>query len=249
LANAKKWTANIFIPADEYRKRTDTDVRLLQLDVAIKDKRADEDVKGEGQGIGWVFGTFVYDYTKTGKTWRDKLVPLGLMWGDDSGVSSHLNENDQFNPDLKQSIINKDYVGAGGKVNKNYTTHLGMGGRMNGPIDNPISSCVSCHAHAALDADFNAASMARFASTPEEKKNGVVYTMEDLKKYFGTFPCGVKPFEQTNNGVTKTYTPADYSYQIVKGIVNCKSYQNKHLPKGRSLQAVKSIPFISRDGD
>jgi hypothetical protein len=250
LANSKKWTANIFTPSKAYDKRTDTDVRLLQLDVAVKDKRADTFVEGEGQGIGWVFGTFVYDYTKSGKNWVDKLVPLGIMWGDDPDVLSNLNKNSQFNPDLKQSIINKSYVGADGTVNKHYTTHLGMAGRMNGPVDNPISSCVSCHAHAALTLEGEPATMANFSKGGKDGKPST-YDATDMKKYFGLFPCGVKPFEQTNNGVTKTYIPADYSYQIANGIRNFKNHQIMTPKAGerKLLKSAKPLPFISRDGD
>lgn len=258
LSNSKKWKANIFTPFNEYVKRTDTDVRLLQLDVAIKDKRADSFVEGEGQGIGWVFGTFVYDYTKGGKSWVDRLVPLGLSWGDDSAVTSNLNKNSNFNPDLKQSIINKSYVGADGSVNKDYTTHLGMGGRFNGPVDNPISSCVSCHAHAALTLEGEGASMANFPNGGNPSK----YTIEDFNKYFSTIKCGVEPYQQTNTDqatgkdVTKTYMPTDYSYQLAIGIRNFKHHQLMTMPQAVEKSNLKDaapvrrgLPSISRDGD
>ena len=48
-------------------------VRLLQIDVAIRDDRAKETG-------GWVYGTFVYDGFAAGRTPWDRIVPVGLMW-------------------------------------------------------------------------------------------------------------------------------------------------------------------------
>ncbi|MGO4782083.1 hypothetical protein AB4084_42005, partial [Lysobacter sp. 2RAB21] len=32
--------------------------------------------------------------------------------------------------------------------NRAYVLHHGLGGRLNGPIDSPVSSCISCHGRA-----------------------------------------------------------------------------------------------------
>jgi hypothetical protein len=51
--------------------------RLLQLDVAINDSRANATT-------GWVFGTVQYEKVpSTSANWWDHLVPVGLMWGSD----------------------------------------------------------------------------------------------------------------------------------------------------------------------
>src|SRR5262245_60341947 len=55
-------------------------VRLLQFDVAVRDERP-------GAPTGWVFGTFIYNGNGAGATPYDKLVPVGLMWGNDPGVT------------------------------------------------------------------------------------------------------------------------------------------------------------------
>ena len=52
-------------------------MRLLQVDVAVRDARATK--------TGWVFATFVYDKTMTAPTPWAKLRPVGLMWGDAAG--------------------------------------------------------------------------------------------------------------------------------------------------------------------
>ena len=108
-------------------------VRLLQIDVAIKDERAKETG-------GWVYGTFVYDAAAPGRTPWERMVPVGLMWGNDPGVTP-----DQVNAgyQLKETVINR------GKMPRQ---HLGCAGRLNGPVDNPVSACLSCHGRAQFPA-------------------------------------------------------------------------------------------------
>jgi hypothetical protein len=97
-------------------------VRLLQIDIAVKDSRAGP--------TGWYFATYAYDRNVTNASpWR-RMVPLGLMWG-----------NDPNGPPLAQSWINSNaplYA----------RQHLGVDGRLNGPVDNPNSACMSCHSTA-----------------------------------------------------------------------------------------------------
>ena len=72
-------------------------VRLLQIDVAIKDSRA------SATG-GWVFGTFVYDGSAPGRTPWERMIPVGVMWGNDPGISpDSIKAGDQ----LKESVINR----------------------------------------------------------------------------------------------------------------------------------------------
>jgi hypothetical protein len=135
LRGSVEWLANIHsnincrgsfpdeLPLCERQIQT---VRLLQIDVAIKDNRA----KDTG---GWVYGTFVYDGFAAGGSPWERMVPVGLMWGNDPGITP-----DQVNAgyQLKENIINRA---------KMPRQHLGCAGRLNGPVDNPVSSCLSCH--------------------------------------------------------------------------------------------------------
>lgn len=128
-------------------------VNLLQMDVMIKDSRATE-------AGGWVFGTFAYnglaqqegenaklygaacaDIEGPGKNWCN-LTPVGLMWGNDpDNNATFINSKPTktvINPDLKQTWINADPMLP--------AMHLGFNSRLNGPADNPTSSCMSCHA-------------------------------------------------------------------------------------------------------
>jgi hypothetical protein len=99
-------------------------VRLLQMDVAAVDSRAPD--------TGWVFGTFAFDKDAAGQTGWHKMVPVGLMWGADPTLlpaSGQKPTQTQVNPKAPAYALN----------------HLGWGGRMNGPVDNPASSCLGCH--------------------------------------------------------------------------------------------------------
>jgi hypothetical protein len=104
-----------------------TTVRLLQMDVAVRDDRAEE--------TGWVFGTFAFDSAANDASPWNRMKPVGLMWGDDPGYTP---ENQQAGDPLKESIVSN-------QIPAYAATHLGWAGRVNGPVDNPISSCMSCH--------------------------------------------------------------------------------------------------------
>jgi len=97
-------------------------VRLLQIDIAVKDSRA---------GVtGWYFATYAYDRgVQNASPWR-RMVPVGLMWG-----------NDPSGPPLTQTWINPSAPAYARQ-------HLGVNGRLNGPVDNRASACMSCHSTA-----------------------------------------------------------------------------------------------------
>lgn len=128
LANALEWDVHI---ARTGSTRTIQKVRLLQIDVAVRDNRADATT-------GWVFGTFAYDGGAAGQAPWDRMVPVGLMWGNDPALTQAA--YDAGNRVVESVILNPVIGGA--------TQHLGWRGRLNGPVDNPRSSCLSCHATA-----------------------------------------------------------------------------------------------------
>ncbi|OYU13906.1 MAG: hypothetical protein CFE37_13735 [Alphaproteobacteria bacterium PA4] len=149
LSNPIEWSAYIkkqfsFTPTGfPIAPRAVAPVRLIQIDIMVRDSRAD------ATG-GWVFGTFVYNGLQAkprtpgqsfDNRWRN-LMPVGLMWGQDPKVTSQLAGNPVpvktlVNPDLKETVINSDP--------RLPPMHLGFGLRLNGPADNAISSCKSCH--------------------------------------------------------------------------------------------------------
>ena len=76
--------------------------------------------------------SFLYIDTKdaAGATGWDKMAPVGLMWGADPTLlpsSGQKPAETQVNPKAPAYALN----------------HLGWGGRMNGPVDNPASACMS----------------------------------------------------------------------------------------------------------
>ncbi len=137
LENPLTWkayiTQNFWLSAT----REVTDVHLLQMDVAVRDARA------EGPGLtGWVFGTFVYNGQLNHRNKFMNLVPAGLTWGNDP--ENRVNKTNPFpptktmvNPDLKQTVI---FDGP-----QLPPQHLGWNGRLNGPADLNTTSCMSCH--------------------------------------------------------------------------------------------------------
>ncbi|WP_404294258.1 hypothetical protein ACD578_28650 (plasmid) [Microvirga sp. RSM25] len=104
-------------------------VRLLQVDIAVKDGRSRE--------TGWVFGTFVWKGPPKGDKLFDNLVPVTLQWGNDPGV---------YDASIQQGWINTELRG----ITYGWRSRPTMGfmGRANGPADNIRSSCLSCHAGA-----------------------------------------------------------------------------------------------------
>lgn len=106
---------------------TAASVRLLQVDIAVKDKRAGP--------TGWYFATYAYDASAAGSSpWR-KMVPVGLMWGNDPDVTG---------PGV--GTVDESWINPAAPLYAR--NHLGVAGRLNGPVDNPSSACMSCHSTA-----------------------------------------------------------------------------------------------------
>ncbi|WP_213803141.1 hypothetical protein [Granulicella sp. dw_53] len=101
---------------------------VVQVDVAVVDPRSP---------TRWVYGTFAYDGTVSGNNFWEHLVPVGLQWGSDPWTFPAVPESASL--PLQQSAINTDI--------KTFQ-HLGCRDRLAGPVDNPASSCTSCHASA-----------------------------------------------------------------------------------------------------
>jgi hypothetical protein len=101
---------------------------VVQVDVAVVDSRSP---------TRWVYGTFAYDADLHGKTFWDNLAPVGLQWGSDPWTFPAVPQSASL--PLQQSAINTD-IGT--------FQHLGCNERLAGPVDNPQSSCTSCHSSA-----------------------------------------------------------------------------------------------------
>jgi hypothetical protein len=106
-------------------KRAPQKLRLIQVDLAVREPTTT-------YKTGWVFASFVYDGRKPGADPWAKLVPLGLMWGNDPFLSD---TQGAAGEKANESIILTD-LGLG---------PLGRGNRMNGLVDERSSACTSCH--------------------------------------------------------------------------------------------------------
>lgn len=126
LKNSISWQADI------YRgKMPPQTVKLLQVDIAVRD---------DVSPTGWVFGTFMYHDDAPPISYAARLapekqgwlqlVPLGLMFGNETAESF-------LNPQVP------------------VPQHFGCQARLNGPVDNPKSSCLACHAQAEAPSDLN----------------------------------------------------------------------------------------------
>jgi len=206
LAGSFEWEANIYPrtgsnPCQPNRPpppRQNQTVRLLQVDVAVRDDRA--------AGTGWVFGTFIYDAAAPGATSWDRLVPVGAMWGNDPSVKTDLNRTGAFiNQDLAESAINPLVITTSPTMTQQAVVmHLGLGGRLNGPIENSISSCMSCHGRASYPGQTLIPSNAN-------QKN---YTEANLAEYFANIPPGAARLPAPQGpGVY-----LDYSLQLAAGL-------------------------------
>lgn len=175
LAGAPEWDAYVYADPNDPRPtlqspRAVMKVRLLQIDIAVKDSRV-------ASTTGWVFGTFVYGGGPggaAGEGWSN-VEPVGVMWGNDPGFSG--------SGDLQETWINPKVT----------MPHLGFQGRLNGPVDNKISSCLSCHSTAQIPVG-----------------QMVPPTGGSPVRWFRNIPSGT-PFDEGSQ-------PLDYSLQIMVGL-------------------------------
>lgn len=183
-------------------------VSLLQVDVAIKDKRAG--------GTGWVFGTFVYDIDKiaTADKWN-RLTPISISWGNDPSVFP--------GGELLETKINKAFRGRHYGWDERPT--LGWGGRANGPVDNPVSGCTACHGAAQFPAS------TQYGNWP--KHDHEYSDQELLKFYFRNIKSGelFDPIVKPDSPFAKeAFKPValDYSLQTQLGLERlCLAWANK----------------------
>jgi hypothetical protein len=133
LANSFEWDGNLASDGNfQTKTRKPGRVRLIQIDVAVKDSRA-------ATTSGWVFGTFNYNAAAPGTRPWDRMIPVGLMWGSDPTLTPALYRSGS-RPQQSKTIQ------ANVMANQATDWHgLGWGERLNGPIDNPASACLSCH--------------------------------------------------------------------------------------------------------
>lgn len=203
LAGSVEWQADVNRASGSGPRPT---LRLLQVDVAVRDSRATSTT-------GWVFGTFVYDGNAPGATPWDRLVPIGLMWGNDPTLVGTTQA-------LKETRINADLE---------IPQHLGFEKRVNGPIDNPRSSCLSCHSTAQIQPDLSKASRDAIPAANA--------SLQTLRLYFRNVKSGV-PFDAGALSL-------DYSLQLQNGIANW-AQAHPGGPPGAASPTAAAVPNKKR---
>ena len=108
--------------------------RLVQMDVATVDVGTATEPRSPTR---WVYGTFAYNGELEGKTVWERMAPVGVQWGSDPWTFPAVPESENIL--ARQSVLNH---GIG------IFEHEGCHGRLAGPVDNPQSSCLSCHGSA-----------------------------------------------------------------------------------------------------
>jgi len=217
LANSPSWWVQD--PANPAAPIFET--RLLQVDVAVKDDHF-------ASTTGWVFGTFVYDEALAAtepNPWK-RLTPVGLMWGNDpsvTGPSGTLAET-WINPALPAAFVG----------------HLGRAGRLIGPIDDPASSCLSCHSTAQVDPS-QAGHMPQYSGAATKPPNGCVDPMD----WFRNLPSGTAGATPFGRGLSCPVDPSaaglistDYSLQIQEGVAAVYGFNNANPCVGVSGPAL-----------
>jgi hypothetical protein len=145
------------------------------------------------------------------------MVPLGLQWGNNPQVTyaeTCAGPNGPCNYDkLTEQWINRQAVVDLATPPLSFN-HLGFGGRLAGPVDNPKSSCMGCHQTAGFPsvpilAEFgsNGALLQLDAATRPEVQQSL------RMMYFGNTPGGVVFSD------TQLYS-TDYSLQLSMGLQN-----------------------------
>lgn len=194
LAGAPQWTITTTAGAKT--------VRLMQMDVAAVDGRS---------STGWIFGTFAYDGTASDASpWR-RLRPVGLSWGNDFGFTP---ADQQSGKKLVETIISDQsppYAAA----------HLGWAGRTNGPVDNPISGCLSCHSTAQFPV---AASITFSAKCDTDGKK-----MQWFRDFRGAVSFGaIDGATCVPSGASPSPSPLDFSLQMQVSVQSLLQYQDQN---------------------
>jgi hypothetical protein len=137
LDGAPTVEASIDPPSGQSGGRAPRELRLLQVDIAVRDSDA--------TGTGWVMGTFVWVGPSQGDGFFDNLELVGLMWGNDPTV--HDPAWAKHAP-VSESRLNSALAGVVWQATNEWPErpYPGFQGRLNGPADNLRSSCLSCHA-------------------------------------------------------------------------------------------------------
>jgi hypothetical protein len=182
-------------------------LRLLQIDLAVRDTR-------NSSRTGWVFGTYVYNGNAPGNTPWEKMVPVGLMWGNDPTVTA--GDVTNGTKQIRETWLNPNA--------RSVMQHYGWADRLNGPVDNKSSSCLSCHSTAQKPA----------ISLSNALPSG---TESERLKWFRNIKSG-QPFDTGARSL-------DYSLQLSLGLQNFTRSGGTSSPN-RAILDDPTLPRVGR---
>lgn len=229
LENPLSW--NVYITENwTSTNRVVKKVNLLQMDIAVRDTRADATT-------GWVFGTFAYNGKLNNENKFMNLVPVGVMWGNDPDNKENKVNGfppkpvDQIqNTNLKETVVfpSPDVP----------PQHLGWNSRLNGPADLNTASCLSCHITAQYPA---ATSLVADGMVPDGGVDPPVQGgTADWMKWFQNIPAATSMNKETYS--------TDFSFQVAIALENFFDVRNAQF-QGMWANDFKVKEFpISRDG-
>lgn len=191
---------------------------LIQMDVMVRHEKAPS---------GWIFGTYQYNGGRKGakdaKPLWENLVPVGLQWGNDPDLKDNASNPQPVqtirNDKLKESIINDD-------ADELPPTHLGWNGRLNGPVDNAMSSCMSCH--------MTAETPQRSQISPLFEKDPPAPGSREWMRWFQNTRCGERFDEHC--------TPTDFSLQMAISLQNFRAWRNEGSKMLAGRYKAKKVP-------
>lgn len=219
MKDALEWQADIFVEIDPNERnkgpisrfeRKVQPVRLLQIDVAVRDDRSP---------TGWLFGTFSYDGTRSGESVWDRMVPLGLEWGGNPNVSYR--ETCDVQGKCSQEKLDQQWINEAA-VEEMLTPpltldHLGYGGRLAGPVDNPKAACMGCH---------QTAGFPLVAIQPENSLLAPILGLNDTKTAADHQDFRMVYYQNVISGVVfsdRQLYASDYSLQLAMSLQNFTS--------------------------
>ena len=212
---------------------------LIQMDLMVRDKRADK------YGTGWVFGTFCYNGDlNDGKPMKERvknLVPVGIQFGNDptyteNKITPYPAKATWINNDLNETFINPSPDLP--------AQHLGWGGRLDGPVDLNNASCMSCHATAEFPQVDALVPAAAFAGIRNKAGNLVELTETkdpSFVKYFQNLKCGTaySPGKATST---------DFSLQVSLALGYYWEWKDGNLGGFYADQFNRGIKPVRRNG-
>lgn len=234
LVNPLTWKAFITENFWISNKRVVSDVHLLQMDISVRDPRADRSA-GNPEGTGWVFGTFCYNGKLNNANKFMNLVPVGMMWGNDP--ENRINKTSPF-PPIKTEI-NKELKETVIFESPNLPPqHLGWNGRLDGPADLNTVSCMSCHNAAQYPAV--TALVPNGAAPDGGKEPPVQGGTDEWMKWFQNLDCATS--------MDSTTYSTDFSFQVAIALTNF--YTAKQVSqKGKYYSQYRAVPVPIRRGD